>query len=100
VTIYASSEVASILGKLGDELRFVLITSTATVSTLDSKPADAATLSVNGHDFAIQSSKAPGEKCVRCWHLRDDVASDEQYPEVCSRCVSNVHGQGEHRAIA
>ncbi|MFT5043278.1 MAG: isoleucyl-tRNA synthetase [Porticoccaceae bacterium] len=100
VTIYASSEVASILGKLGDELRFVLITSTATVSTLDSKPADAATLSVNGHDFAIQSSKASGEKCVRCWHLRDDVASDEQYPEVCSRCVSNVHGQGEHRAIA
>jgi isoleucyl-tRNA synthetase len=100
VTIYASSEVASILEKLGDELRFVLITSTATVRTLDSKPADAASLSVNGHDFAIQSSKASGEKCVRCWHLRDDVGSDEQYPEVCSRCVSNVHGQGEHRAIA
>jgi hypothetical protein len=32
--------------------------------------------------------------------LRDDVGSDEQYPEVCSRCISNVHGHGEHRAIA
>jgi isoleucyl-tRNA synthetase len=100
VTIYASAEVASVLEKLDDELRFVLITSTATVSTMESKPADTDTLSVNGHDFAVLSSKASGEKCVRCWHLRDDVGSDEQYPEVCSRCISNVHGQGEQRAIA
>lgn len=100
VTIYASAEVASVLEKLGDELRFVFITSTATVSSMDSKPANTDTLSVNGHDFAVHSSKATGEKCVRCWHLRDDVGSDEQYPEVCSRCISNVHGQGEHRAIA
>jgi isoleucyl-tRNA synthetase len=100
VTIYASTQVATILEKLGNELRFVLITSTATVSTMDLKPKDTNTFSVNGHDFAIQSSKASGEKCVRCWHLRDDVGSDEQYPEVCSRCISNVHGEGEHRAIA
>jgi len=100
VTVYASTEVASVLEKLGDELRFVLITSTATVSTMASKPADIDTVSVNGHDFAIQSSKASGEKCVRCWHLRDDVGSNEQYPEVCDRCISNVHGQGEQRAIA
>lgn len=100
VTIFASAEVASILEKLGDELRFVLITSTATVSTMDVKPAGTDTLSVNGHDFAVQSSKASGEKCVRCWHLRDDVGSDVQHPEVCSRCISNVHGQGELRAIA
>ena len=100
VTIYASAEIATVLQKLGDELRFVLITSTASVSPLDSKPTDADLLTVNGHSFAIQSSKASGEKCVRCWHLRDDVGTNEQYPEVCDRCISNVHGQGEQRAIA
>ena len=100
VTIYASADVASVLEKLGDELRFVLITSTATVSTMDAKPADIETQSVNGHDFAVASTKATGEKCVRCWHLRDDVGTNKQHPEVCSRCVSNVHGDGEHRAIA
>ena len=100
VTIYASAEIAAVLQKLGDELRFVLITSTASVSPLDSKPTDADLLTVNGHSFAIQSSKASGEKCVRCWHLRDDVGTNEQYPEVCDRCISNVHGHGEQRAIA
>lgn len=100
VTVYASQPLADILEKLGDELRFVLITSTATVSSLETKPADVDTLSVNGHAFAVQSTKATGEKCVRCWHLREDVGSNEQYPEVCDRCISNVHGQGESRAIA
>jgi len=100
VTIYASQEVSTVLQKLGDELRFVLITSTADVKSLDDKPAALETLTVNGSEFAVESSKASGQKCVRCWHLREDVGTNPEYPEVCSRCISNVHGEGEQRSIA
>ncbi len=100
VTIYASGEVAQLLGKLGDELRFVLITSTASLEDFAGKPAELETLTVNTHEYAIHTAKAAGEKCVRCWHLREDVGSDDAHPEVCARCISNVHGTGEQRAIA
>ena len=100
VTVYASSDVASSLGKLGDELRFVFITSTAQVLPLDQKPADGVVLSAGGHEFSISTTKASGSKCVRCWHLREDVGQDTDHPEICLRCVSNVHGSGEQRAIA
>ncbi len=100
VTIYASDEIATLLAKLDDELRFVLITSTASVSRLNEKPADLETLSVNTFDYAVQTSKASGEKCIRCWHLRDDVGTNQEHPEVCARCISNVHGTGEKRVVA
>ena len=100
VTVFASSEVASSLGKLGDELRFVFITSTAQVLPLEQKPVDSVVLSVAGHEFSISTTKASGSKCVRCWHLREDVGQDTDHPEICLRCISNVHGSGEQRAIA
>lgn len=100
VTIYASDETAMLLAKLKDELRFVLITSTASVSRIDEKPADLETQSANSFDYAVLTSKATGEKCVRCWHLRDDVGANQEHPEICARCISNVHGAGEKRAIA
>ena len=100
VTVYASEELARSLTKVGDELRFVFITSTASVAPLDQKPAEVEMQVVNGHEFAIQTGKATGEKCVRCWHVRDDVGTDAEHPEVCSRCISNVHGTGEQRTIA
>jgi isoleucyl-tRNA synthetase len=39
-------------------------------------------------------------KCERCWHVREDVGSDAEHPEICGRCVSNLHGEGETRACA
>lgn len=100
VVVYASDALAQTLAKVGDELRFVFITSTARVESLDQKPADADLQSVNGLEFAVVTGKASGEKCVRCWHLRDDVGTDSDHPAVCSRCISNVHGEGEQRNIA
>ncbi len=100
VVVYASDALAQTLAKVGDELRFIFITSTAKVESLDQKPADAELLSANGLEFAVHTSKASGEKCVRCWHLREDVGTDSEHPEVCGRCISNVHGSGEQRSIA
>ena len=100
VTVYASPEIKNTLAKTGDELRFVFITSKAELSDLSAKPETLETLSSNGHPFAISVDKAGGKKCVRCWHLRDDVGTNSSHPEVCDRCISNVHGDGETRQIA
>lgn len=100
VTVYTSGELQDLLAVLGDELRFVLITSKAQLEPMEQKP-DACEIQVaNGLNFAVHSEKTTGGKCVRCWHLREDVGTSPDYPEVCSRCISNVHGDGESRKVA
>ena len=74
---------------LGDDLRFVLITSKAGVAEVDAP---------DGESVTVQPSTAA--KCGRCWHYRDDVGRDAAHPELCGRCVSNLHGDGEPRASA
>lgn len=100
VTIYASEAMHKTLEKTGEELRFVFITSDAQIKTLNEKPAELETLTLEGDQFAVQAVKSNGDKCVRCWHLRDDVGQHNEFPEICGRCVSNVHGDGETRHIA
>ena len=78
----------------------MFITSEAQLGDLSDKPAELETLTSNGHAFAVSVGKASGKKCVRCWHLRDDVAENATYPEICERCISNVHGESEVRRIA
>ena len=100
VTVYASGKLGTALAKLGDELRFVFITSTATVLPLDGKPAEAEVITVDGESFAVAATTANGEKCVRCWHRREDVGANTSHPELCGRCVSNIDDNGEQRNIA
>ncbi len=100
VTIYAAEGVSSVIEKLGDELCFVLMTSTADVQALSAKPAALEKSTTGGHEFAVAADKAVGNKCVRCWHLRVDVGKHAEHTEVCERCISNVFGNGEQRAIA
>jgi isoleucyl-tRNA synthetase len=48
----------------------------------------------------VKVTKSSGEKCVRCWHHREDVGTLAAHPELCGRCVENVDGAGEARAFA
>ncbi|MEY2777371.1 MAG: hypothetical protein RLY30_1469 [Pseudomonadota bacterium] len=76
------------LVQLGDELRFVLITSEASLSSDEG-------------ELAIEVTPLPTElKCARCWHIRTDVGQSSEHPSLCSRCVSNLFGTGEARAKA
>ncbi|RZV49962.1 MAG: isoleucine--tRNA ligase, partial [Pseudomonadales bacterium] len=100
VTLYASTDIADKLALFGEELRFALITSTATV-VVGEPPADAA--NVQATDMAglsVLVQKSEHEKCVRCWHHRQDVGSEPEHPALCARCVLNVDGQGEQRHFA
>ena len=96
--LYAAPELAATLGRLGDELRFALITSAAPVHPLAERPADAQETELPG--LAVRVRKSAHPKCVRCWHLRPDVGPDPAHPELCGRCVDNVAGPGEVRRYA
>ncbi len=98
VALYASDELRATLEHLGDELRFVLITSDATCSALDEAPAEAFAGELEGLRVVVVASNA--EKCERCWHKRDDVGQVAAHPTLCVRCVTNVDGEGEVRHYA
>ena len=97
IEVSAGRELHASLAKLGDELRFVTITSKAILMPLPSSDAAENAL-LDGLQVVVRHSAA--SKCVRCWHFIDDVGSHEQHPEVCGRCVSNISGEGEGRAYA
>lgn len=98
VTLYADEQIAEQLQRLGDELRFVLITSTAQVADLAQAPADAVSTDLKG--LKLQIVKSEEAKCARCWHHRADVGSVAAHPEACARCADNLDGEGEVRHYA
>ena len=81
----------ALLESLGDDLRFVLLTSAARVH-----PGGAA----GDDDAAVEVTPSGHAKCERCWHYRADVGADAAHPLLCARCVSNLHGAGEVRRHA
>jgi isoleucyl-tRNA synthetase len=95
VTLFGDDALRGDLAKLGDELRFALITSAAATAPLSEAPADAVVTEVEG--LKLKIVKSAHAKCGRCWHLRADVGSHAEHPELCSRCVSNIEGKGEVR---
>ncbi|GAD81178.1 isoleucine--tRNA ligase [Vibrio ezurae] len=98
VTLYADDALAAKLNKLGDELRFIMLTSRADVVALSEKPATAHETEIDG--LFVQVNATELEKCDRCWHHTADVGTIEGHETICGRCVSNVEGEGEVRKFA
>jgi isoleucyl-tRNA synthetase len=96
VDLYADGELHQLLERHADELRFMLLTSAARVHPLVEAPAEAAEAGEDG--LRVLARVSEEEKCGRCWHRRPSVGSHPDHPELCDRCVSNVAGEGEHRA--
>ena len=67
------------LASLGDELKFLLITSAARAH--------------RSSEAAVEVRPSEHRKCDRCWHYTPDV--DEE--GLCARCRSNLRGPGETR---
>ena len=83
IAITANAEDHALLASLGDGLKFVTITSEATLAP--------------GAELAISVMPSTAVKCERCWHYRDDVGHDAAHPTICGRCTSNLYGAGEVR---
>ncbi|HAT1658964.1 TPA: isoleucine--tRNA ligase [Legionella pneumophila subsp. raphaeli] len=94
VTVYADDKVLPKLTRLGEELRFLLITSGAKASPINHSPKG---LSVTDCGVSIQVIASVHEKCARCWHRRADVGQNQEHPELCLRCVGNISGYHEER---
>ena len=90
VRITAPAAEHAVLASLGDDLKFVFITSAAEL--------------VAGEALQVQVQAATATvsatKCERCWHWRDDVGHDAAHPGLCGRCTSNLYGAGEARTVA
>jgi isoleucyl-tRNA synthetase len=86
VTLTVNEDDHAYLASLGDDLKFVFITSAITL--------------VAGSALSIRSSVSNGNKCERCWHYREDVGVDTTHPTLCGRCTSNLFGAGEARTCA
>lgn len=100
VALYCDDALRARLSELGEELRFILITSEARVLPANAHPADAARAALPGHELWIEARASTHPKCIRCWHHRPDVGRDRRHPLLCARCVANVEGAGEQRRIA
>ncbi len=89
VEIQAGKDDFTLLNSLGDDLKFVLITSETRLLQND----DLQTIEVH-----VTPSRH--QKCERCWHYRIDVGHGAEYPTLCGRCISNLYGSGEQRKFA
>ncbi|OQS39242.1 isoleucine--tRNA ligase [Chromobacterium haemolyticum] len=86
IEIEADGELSQWLNALGDELKFVLIVSKASVK--------------QGEQTRVSVASSTQQKCERCWHYRADVGSHAGHGAVCGRCVDNIDGKGETRRFA
>ena len=86
LTIAADIADHALLASLGDDLRFVTITSKARLEAADA--------------LGVSVKPSAATKCERCWHYRDDVGADAAHPTLCGRCTSNLYGNGEIRRVA
>ncbi|MFT7375426.1 MAG: isoleucyl-tRNA synthetase, partial [Oceanospirillaceae bacterium] len=95
ITLYAAPELRAQLLQLGDELRFVLLTSKASLEAGENGGAETELAGLRLDILATEHVK-----CERCWHHREDVGVVAAEPELCGRCIDNVSGAGEVRKFA
>jgi isoleucyl-tRNA synthetase len=98
VVLYCDEQHFQLLNRLGRELHFIFITSYASVMAMEFMPAEAKQTDLDGVKLMVTVSEH--EKCVRCWHHREDVGVHDAHPELCGRCVANVADSGEVRQYA
>jgi isoleucyl-tRNA synthetase len=96
VDLYVSPEREKTLAAMGDELRFVLITSAVRL-----QPFAEQGMVTELDGVRVKITPSAHAKCARCWHYRADVGANAAYPEICDRCVDNLpEGKGEVRRFA
>ncbi len=94
ITLEASGRLAEELESVGDELRFLFISSDVHLAPV-AEPMQ--TAEIDGDSLKLSVKPTEHAKCVRCWHHRHSVGSNPDHPEICERCVENVEGPGETR---
>ena len=87
LTITCDGATFDALASLGDDVKFVFITSKVQLIR-------------KAGDLHIDVKASEAVKCERCWHYSEDIGRDAAHPTLCGRCTSNVFGSGEVRHFA
>ncbi len=85
LTIHCEGAAHEALASLGDDLKFVFITSQVVLAK---------------GPLQVEVKASTATKCDRCWHYSEDVGQHPDHPALCGRCISNLHGAGEVRHFA
>ena len=85
IRISCSSVTYGALKKIDNELKFVFIASEVEL------------IEDSNTKLSIDIANYDQKKCIRCWNKCESVGSHENDPEICSRCHTNVYGDGEVR---
>jgi isoleucyl-tRNA synthetase len=80
VTIHAPQDIYNLLEKYNSDIRFLLLVSKTDIKLAGSGNPDAG--------LHVDVTKAPGEKCERCWNYSTQVGKSERYPTLCERCLA------------
>lgn len=86
VTLTLPQKDYELLSPLGEDLKFIFITSGASLKL--------------GEQVQIEIRVSEYTKCERCWHYRKEVGELSAHPSLCQRCVDNLYGKGEVRTHA
>ena len=100
VTIYAKQSLLEVLGKLENELRFIFITSEASIKPISDALDINDIISTEIEGLKVKVTKTDHIKCQRCWHHVENIGFNEDHPSICDRCVQNIEGEGEIRLNA
>jgi isoleucyl-tRNA synthetase len=100
VTIYAKQSLLDVLGKLENELRFIFITSEASIKPISDALDINDIISTEIEGLKVKVTKTDHIKCQRCWHHVENIGFNEDHPSICDRCVQNIEGEGEIRLNA
>lgn len=95
VDVFVDDAMLQKLQPVSDEARFLFITSQLNLKPVSAKSEQA--IAVENLPIFIHAKASKHQKCVRCWHYREDVGGHADDPELCSRCEVNVNGAGEER---
>lgn len=99
VDLWVNDDLYTALNQLGNELRFVMITSLVNLHSINDADANnGEATDIDG--LRVKISSAAGIKCARCWHVLPDVGTHAQHSTLCARCIVNVSGSGEERQYA
>jgi isoleucyl-tRNA synthetase len=76
----------SLLKKYEHQLRHIFIVSQLSVEETDKFP-EGVLISEEIEGLALGCEVASGNKCQRCWNYSPQVGADQDYPDICERCV-------------
>ena len=94
IKLYCDGDDYQLLKQLGQELKFLFITSDAEVYPLAQASDDAVHVADR---ISIAISPSQRTKCTRCWQRCNDIKASD-HGTICERCFLNINGKGEERS--